>query len=135
MSDPIVSVIVPVYNVEKFLDQCLSSIENQTLRNIEVIVLNDGSTDSSPQIIQRHAKNDKRIFVLNKENEGYGATCNKGIHLAKGEWTAIVEPDDWIDKRMYFDMINFACNSEFKYGKKVDIVKTPWFDVKNWGGE
>ena len=126
MTNPIVSVIVPVYNVEKFLDQALVSIENQTLRDIEIIVLNDGSTDSSPEIIKEHAKNDSRIIVSNKKNEGYGATCNKGMDLAKGEWIAIVEPDDWIDENMYFDMVNFASDSEINYGKKVEIVKTPW---------
>ena len=132
---PVVSVVVPVFNAEKFLDQCLRSIEKQSLKDIEIIVLNDGSCDSSLKIMKKHAKKDKRIVVVDKKNEGYGATCNKGIKLAKGEWIAIVEPDDWIDENMLFDMVNFACESELKFRQKIDIVKTPWFDVKNWDGD
>lgn len=132
---PIISVIIPAYNVEEFLDQCLTSVEDQTLRDLEIIVLNDGSTDSTLQIIQDHAKKDSRLKVIDKKNEGYGKTCNRGMSEAKGEWIAIVEPDDWIDKNMFFAMVNFACESELKFGKKVDIVKTPWFDVKNWKDE
>ena len=133
MSKPIVSVIVPVYNTENFLDQCLNSIANQTLDDIEIIVINDGSTDSSAEMIQNFSEVDSRYLTMHKRNEGYGATCNRGIQIAKGEWVAIVESDDWIDENMYFDMVNFACESEMQFGKKVDIVKTPWFDVKGWG--
>ncbi len=134
-STPIVSVIVPAYNVQDYLDQCLTSIENQTLRDLEIIALNDGSTDSTLQVIQDHSKKDTRYKVIDKENEGYGKTCNRGMREARGEWIAIVEPDDWIDNNMFFAMLNFACESELKFGKKIDIVKTPWFDVKNWKDE
>ena len=132
---PLVSVIVPIYNVEDFLDQCLTSVRSQTLQDLEVIALNDGSTDSSLDILEKHAKEDDRIVVVNKANEGYGKTCNKGIGLARGEWIAIVEPDDWISEDMYFQMIDFACDSEIKFGKQIDIVKTPWYEVKGWDCE
>ncbi|WP_019238731.1 MULTISPECIES: glycosyltransferase family 2 protein [Enorma] len=131
MSDrptPLVSVVVPICNVEAFLDQCLDSIEGQTLRDLEIICLNDGSSDASLDIVRRHAVRDNRIVVVDKENEGYGATCNRGIQLARGTWVAIVEPDDWIDAAMFADMVAFA--DSFDAG--VDVVKTPWFEVAFW---
>ena len=123
----LISVIVPIYNTERYLDQCLTSIEQQTYRNLEIICLNDGSTDSSLEIIQRHAAQDARIRVVDKENQGYGATCNRGLDEAYGEYLAIVEPDDWIEPRMYEDMIRFA--QQFKDGKPIDIVKTPYWRI------
>ena len=125
--NPLISVIVPIYNTERYLDQCLTSIEQQTYRNLEIICLNDGSTDSSLEIIQRHAAQDARIRVVDKENQGYGATCNRGLDEAYGEYLAIVEPDDWIEPRMYEDMIRFA--QQFKDGKPIDIVKTPYWRI------
>ena len=100
-SQALVSVIVPIYNVEKYLDQCLDSIEAQTHRNIEVLCINDGSTDGSRAIMAAHAKKDPRVRVIDKENGGYGQGCNRGLSLAKGEWVSIIEPDDWIDPTMY----------------------------------
>lgn len=127
-SKPLVSVIVPICNVERFLDQCLSSIEGQALSNLEIICLNDGSTDASLAIIEAHAARDNRIVVVDKQNEGYGATCNRGIELARGAWIAIVEPDDWIDAAMFADMVAFADS----FDARVDVVKTPWLDVSLW---
>lgn len=125
---PLVSVIVPICNVERFLGQCLASIEAQTLSSLEIICLNDGSTDGSLGIIEAHAARDPRIVLVDKENEGYGATCNRGIELARGAWIAIVEPDDWIDCTMFADMVAFADT----FGGDVDVVKTPWFEVAAW---
>lgn len=127
-SKPLVSVIVPICNVERFLDQCLASIEGQTLQSLEIICLNDGSTDGSLGTIEAHAAHDSRIVVVDKQNEGYGATCNRGIELARGDWIAIVEPDDWIDATMFAEMVAFAES----FGACVDVVKTPWFDVSLW---
>ena len=75
-----VSVVVPVYNVEKYLTECLDSIINQTLEDIEIICVNDGSTDSSLEILNNYAQKDKRIIVINKANSGYGNTMNIGIN-------------------------------------------------------
>lgn len=127
-SKALVSVIVPIYNTEKFLDQCLSSIEAQTYKNFEVLCINDGSTDGSRDIILAHAERDPRIKLVDKENGGYGQGCNLGLSLAKGEWVSIIEPDDWIEPGMYADMLSFAAS----FDETIDIVKTPWIDIHDW---
>lgn len=124
----LVSVIVPTYNAEKFLDQCLDSICAQTHRNLEVLCINDGSIDSSLSIMKAHAEKDARIRIIDKENGGYGAGCNRGLAEAKGEWISIIEPDDWIDSGMYADMLAFASRFE----ERIDIIKTPWWDIRCW---
>lgn len=86
----LVSVIVPTYNTEAFLDQCLLSIRNQTHTELEILCVNDGSTDGSLAIMQRHAAEDARIRIIDKENGGYGAGCNRGIAEARGEWVSIL---------------------------------------------
>jgi glycosyltransferase involved in cell wall biosynthesis len=91
-----VSVIVPVYNVEKYLPTCLDSIINQTLREIEVIVLNDGSTDGSIEIIRQYKRKDERIKVFEHQNRGLGPTRNRGILLATGDYLSFVDSDDYI---------------------------------------
>lgn len=125
---PRISVVVPVYNVGAFLDQCLESISAQTARDIEIICLNDGSTDDSLAIMERHAAVDGRIVVVDKGNEGYGATCNRGFELATGEYLAIVEPDDYLRATMFEDLLAFADS----FSQPVDIVKEAWFDVIGW---
>ncbi|MBC2890316.1 glycosyltransferase [Gordonibacter massiliensis (ex Traore et al. 2017)] len=125
LSQPLISVIVPIYNAAPFLDQCLDSIENQTYPNLEIICLNDGSTDNSLSIMQGHAEADQRITVIDKQNQGYGATCNRGLDEAHGEWVSIIEPDDWIESDMYLSMI--ACASVFD--EPVDIVKTAYWRI------
>lgn len=127
-SDALVSVIVPIYNVERFLAQCLESIKGQTHQTLEIICINDGSTDSSAMIAHEFASKDERFAVIDKQNEGYGATCNLGLEMARGTWVSIIEPDDWIDPSMYATMLSFAS----RFGKSLDIIKTPWFDVRAW---
>ena len=101
----LVSVVVPTYNVAETLGQCLASIEAQTHRALEVIVVNDGSTDESSRIAHEHAARDQRVIVVDKANEGYGASCNRGISMARGEWVSIVEPDDYLDPNAFAGMI------------------------------
>ncbi|MBQ2681675.1 MAG: glycosyltransferase [Eggerthellaceae bacterium] len=125
MTAPLVSVIIPIYNVEGFLDQALSSVEAQTLRDIEIICVNDGSTDSSPTIAHAHAARDKRVHVIDKPNGGYGSACNCGLAEARGTWIAILEPDDWIDSDMYESMLSFAA----AVSGNIDVVKTPYWRV------
>ncbi len=96
-----VSVIVPVYNVEKYLSKCLDSILNQTLKDIEIICINDGSSDMSPEILKTYAQKDARIIVLNQVNKGLGAARNAGIQIAKGEYIGFVDSDDFIDEDFY----------------------------------
>lgn len=94
---PLVSVLVPIYNVEKFLDQCLGSLAKQTYQNIEVICINDGSTDSSRDIIESYLQNDKRFRVVDKPNSGYGDSMNHGLDAATGKYISILESDDWLE--------------------------------------
>lgn len=98
---PAVSILVPCYNVEKYLPQCLDSIINQTLEDIEIICLNDGSKDRTLDIIRDYAERDGRIVVVDKPNSGYGATMNKGLDVARGKYIGIVESDDFIEPDMF----------------------------------
>ncbi|MDR3208254.1 MAG: glycosyltransferase [Rickettsiales bacterium] len=119
---PKVSIIVPIYNVENYLRQCLDSIVGQTLRDIEIILVNDGSTDSSPKIMKEYAKRDERIRIIDKPNEGYGRTMNRGIDAATGEYIGIVESDDWIEPDMYEALYALATKHN------CDVVKSQYFD-------
>lgn len=98
---PSISIIVPIYNVERYLRQCLDSLCCQTLQDIEILLMDDGSTDSSAHICDEYAAKDDRIRVYHKENSGYGATINIGISMARGEYIGILESDDWAESRMY----------------------------------
>lgn len=93
---PKVSVIIPVYNVEKYLVECLDSVINQTLPDIEIICVNDGSTDLSPAVLSKYAQNDKRIKILNKENGGLSSARNAGLRIARGEYVCFLDSDDYI---------------------------------------
>lgn len=103
-----VSVIVPTYNVASYLAKCLDSIISQTLKNIEIICVNDGATDNSPQILEEYAKKDGRIRIITQPNGGYGKAMNNGIAAANGEYIGIVEPDDFILPEMYEILYNAA---------------------------
>ena len=105
---PKISVIVPIYNSEKFLNKCLDSIVNQTLREIEIILINDGSVDSSYQICERYAEYDKRIILINQENKGVSSARNAGIEKASGEYLGFVDSDDYIEAEMYSKLYNSA---------------------------
>ncbi len=125
---PRVSVIVPICNVERFLDECLDSIQKQTLQNIEIICLNDGSSDGSSAIMRTHAQADSRIVCVDKANEGYGATCNRGLGMARGEYVAIIEPDDYLLPGMFEEMLKLGD----ELGGGIDVIKTPWYDLFEW---
>ncbi len=96
-----ISVIVPVYKVEKYLERCIRSIQNQTYQNLEILLIDDGSPDSCGDICDRYAKADERIHVLHKQNGGLSDARNAGIEVATGEYLAFADSDDWIDSRMY----------------------------------
>ncbi len=95
--NPKVSVIVPVYNTEQYLKRCLDSLLNQTLKDIEIICVDDGSTDKSPKILDEYAFQDNRILVIHKENSGAGESRNCGLDVAHGKYVCFVDSDDWID--------------------------------------
>ena len=118
---PKVSVIVPVYNVEPYLKECMESIVRQTLKDIEIICINDGSTDGSLEILKEYAAKDDRIVLVDKENGGYGLAMNIGLDRATGEYVGIVEPDDYIGLTMYEDLYNTAKEHD------LDLVKADFY--------
>lgn len=105
--EPMVSVIVPIYNVEKYLKRCIDSILNQTYKNLEIILVDDGSPDNCPEICDEYAKSDKRIKVIHKQNAGVSAARNDGIAFANGDLIGFVDPDDYINSSMYEEMVNY----------------------------
>lgn len=121
---PDVSVVVPIYNVEQYLRECVDSILAQTHKNIEVILVNDGSTDGSLEIMREYEASDSRVVVVDKPNGGYGHSVNRGIETATGTWLSIIEPDDIIDMRMYSDLLK---NATLKDGTLADIVKSSYW--------
>ena len=92
-----ISIIIPVYNVENYLRVCLNSIVNQSLSDIEIICVNDGSVDNSLDILKEYAAKDNRFVIINQENCGQGIARNKALDIAKGKYIAFVDPDDWIE--------------------------------------
>lgn len=96
-----VSVVVPVYNVEQYLDRCLDSLVNQALQNIEIIVVNDGSTDGSAEIIKKYDSRYDNIVVINQENGGLSSARNAGIDVARGDYIGFVDADDYVEKDMF----------------------------------
>ncbi len=105
---PKISIIVPVYNVQGYLGKCLDSLINQTLKDIEIICVNDGSTDDSLAVLKYFAFQDKRIKVIDQENSGPGVARNNGMQAASGEYIGFVDPDDWVKEDMYEKMYNQA---------------------------
>lgn len=107
-----ISVIIPVYNVEKFLRKCLNSVRFQTYSNLEIICIDDGSTDSSFEILQEFASQDNRFVVIKQKNRGVGASRNRGIKLATGDYIAFVDSDDWILLDLYETFVKKLKKSE-----------------------
>lgn len=105
---PKVSIIVPVYNVEQYLNKCITSLFNQTLQDIEIILVDDGSPDKCPLMCDEWAKKDTRIKVVHKKNQGLGLACNSGIEIATGEYVAFCDSDDYVDACMYETMYKTA---------------------------
>jgi len=97
MYNPLVSVVIPIYNVEKYLDRCVESVINQTYKNIEIILVDDGSTDSCPRKCDIWAENDPRVKVIHKENQGLGLARNSGLLKAQGEYIFFFDSDDYVD--------------------------------------
>ena len=105
---PKVSVIVPIYNVEKYLEKCLDSLVNQTLKDIEIILVNDGSTDNSGQIAKKYANKYKdKIIYLEKENGGLSDARNYGLEYVKGDYISFVDSDDYISKNLYSELVKY----------------------------
>lgn len=104
--EPLVSVIIPVYGVEKYIGKCLESLINQTYYNLEILVINDGTKDNSADIAKSYAAKDERIKVFDFKNGGVSLARNRGIDLSKGEYISFVDGDDWVAPTMYMDLVN-----------------------------
>lgn len=136
-----ISIIIPVYNTEKYLRKCLESVVNQTLKDIEIICVNDGSTDNSLKILEEFARLDKRIILKSQKNKGQAFARNLGLDIAKGEYIGFVDSDDWIDLD-YFEKMYAAAKKHnadltccsikriypFKQSWRIKVIKEEVFD-------
>ena len=120
---PLLSVIVPCYNVEKYIDKCISSIVNQTYPNLEILLINDGSTDSTGILCDEWQKRDSRIRVIHKQNEGLSYARKTGVENAAAEFVTFVDSDDWIDPDMYSDMMSAMISTDS------DIAQCDFYEV------
>ena len=118
-----ISVIIPVYNVEKYLRRCLDSVINQTFRDLEIICVNDGSTDGSAEVLEEYKNKDKRIVLLNRENAGPGAARNAGLKIAKGKYISFIDSDDWIDLD-FFEKLYTAAEKYDADAACAEIIRT-----------
>lgn len=109
---PKISIIVPVYNVEDYIEKCIKSILNQVFTEFELILVDDGSTDNSGNICDKYAEKDNRIIVIHKENGGISSARNIGLNIAKGEYIAFVDSDDYINKNMYHTLYNLIIKTQ-----------------------
>ena len=129
MNDIKVSIIVPIYNVEKYLDRCMDSLLNQTLKDIEIIMVDDGSPDNCPQMCDEYAKKDNRVKVVHKKNAGLGFARNSGLDVAKGEYIAFVDSDDYVGLNMYKTLYDRAeadkCDAVF-CGFRTELKQNKW---------
>lgn len=112
---PLISVIVPVYKVEQYLDKCIDSIVNQTYKNLEIILVDDGSPDNCPKMCDDWAKKDKRIKVIHKGNGGVSLARNIGIDESTGEYISFVDSDDWIENTFFEELLNISLKYNSKY--------------------
>lgn len=129
MEKPKISVIMPSLNVGDYMEQCLSSVLNQSLKEIEVICVDAGSTDQTLDIIKKHQKNDKRIKLINSDKKSYGHQVNIGLKEARGIYVSIVETDDYIDENMLKDLY------ESSQDNTVDIIKANFYHLNDYGEE
>ena len=112
MKEVKISVIIPVYNTEKFLERCLNSVLNQTLRDIEIIVVNDGSRDNSLEIIKKFKENDNRIVLLDEQNGGSSFARNKGLEVSKGKYFYFIDSDDYLEENTMFEEVYNKCEKD-----------------------
>lgn len=118
---PKISIIVPIYNVEQYLNRCMQSLLNQTLKEIEIILVDDESPDNCPAMCDKYARHDSRIKVIHKKNGGLGFARNSGLEIATGEYVAFVDSDDYVDTRMYETLYKYAVEY------KTDMVSSGHF--------
>lgn len=135
---PKVSIIVPIYNVEKYLDRCMQSLLGQTLKDIEIIMVDDGSPDNCPKMCDEYAKKDERVKVIHKKNAGLGMARNSGLDIATGEYVAFVDSDDYVDisayERMYESVKRLNADAVFS-GIKTETASGVWIEEETDGSE
>ena len=130
---PLVSVIIPIYNTEKFLPLCINSVLNQTLTDIEVLLVNDGSTDGSGKICDEYACKDQRIQVIHTLNQGVSHARNQGLETAKGEYIAFMDSDDWIETDMIATLYQLIRTNEAGLATCGYIIEhSPHFQIPAW---
>ena len=126
-----ISIIIPMYNAKEYIARCLESVINQSFNDIEIIIVNDGSTDKSLEICRKYAEVDERIVILNKENNGVYVARNQGMNVATGEYVMFVDSDDWIDENMCQDLYKRIsechadicfCNNIKEYGNRSEYI-------------
>lgn len=127
IKEPLISVIVPIYNVEKYLGTCIESILNQSYKNLEIILINDGSPDDCQKICEEYQQMDARIILINKKNGGLSSARNAGLKIAKGQLIVCVDSDDWIHK----DMIQIMYDNLEKYDADMSVCN---FEIKEANG-
>ena len=128
---PLISVIVPVYNVEQYLRECIESITNQTYNHLQIILVDDGSTDDSGKICDEYKAIDERIIVIHQKNKGLVGARKTGLEVANGEYIGFVDSDDYIDREMYDSLLEYALleNADmvhsgcyvYKWGQKENV--------------
>lgn len=142
MRTPLISVIIPVYNVEKYLHRCLDSVIAQTYQNLEIICVDDGSIDDSGKICDQYAVRDARIKVIHQENQGLSAARNRGLDAAEGEYIAFVDSDDYILEGMYKKMLDklldysvdlCVCQWQYEFSDGRQVVKRKNIDPTIYG--
>lgn len=112
MKDYKISVIVPVYNAEKYLEKCVNSLSHQTYSNLEILLIDDGSTDTSGQLCDGYAEKDARILAVHKENGGLNSAWRKGVEVSSGQYLCFVDSDDWVDESMIEEMAEHLTGAE-----------------------
>jgi glycosyltransferase involved in cell wall biosynthesis len=109
---PLVSIIIPIYKVERYLEKCINTILNQTLTEIEIILINDRCPNGCGLIADKYKKLDERVVVIHQENKGQSSARNRGIEISKGEFIGFVDPDDWIEPYMYEKLYKSITSSD-----------------------
>lgn len=129
--NPKISIIVPVYNAENYIAKCVESILNQTYKNLEIILINDGSIDSSLDICNKFKKIDSRVIVINQENEGTSSARNKGLKVATGDYIGFVDGDDTIESKMYEILMSTILEHNLKV-VECDFIKSTSYEKPNY---
>lgn len=135
--EKLLSVIVPVYKVEPYLHRCVDSIRNQTYKNLQIILVDDGSPDNCGKICDEYAELDARIIVVHQKNRGLSGARNTGLRYAKGEYVAFVDSDDWIGSDMYRTLVGVmeAYNLDMARCGIIETNREGEKRILNWGGD